>query len=103
MSAKIHDKPIRPGGECGRGSSKDRRNRRNKLLKVYGDSTFAPCIHCGTEVTYETLEVDKIIPGSMGGRYNWANIHVSCKPCNRTRSDDTTPEEIAKLQALVIQ
>ena len=92
---------MRAGGEL-RGNSKDRRARRIKLLRVYGNGTQANCIHCGATVEYDTLEVDKIIPGSMGGRYVWANIHVSCKPCNRTRSDNTTQDEIAKLQSLVI-
>jgi 5-methylcytosine-specific restriction endonuclease McrA len=93
---------MRAGGEL-RGNSKDRRARRNKLLRVYGDGQFAPCIHDGVLVDYDSMEVDKIIPGSIGGRYVWDNIHVSCQPCNRARSDNTTVQEIAKLQSLVIK
>lgn len=84
-----------------RGSSKDRAARKHKLLNVYGDGTLAPCVHCGSLVSYETMEVDKIVPQSMGGRYIWINIHVSCFHCNRTRSDNTTPDEIKKLQEMV--
>lgn len=84
-----------------RGSSKDRAARKNKLLHVYGDGTLAPCVHCGCLVSYETMEVDKIVPQSMGGRYVWNNIHVSCFHDNRTRSDNTTPDEIRKLQEMV--
>jgi 5-methylcytosine-specific restriction endonuclease McrA len=93
---------MRAGGEL-RGNSRDRRARRIKLLRVYGNGTSAPCVHCGTLVDYDSLEVDKIIPGPMGGRYVWDNVHVSCMPCNRTRSDNTTDAEITKLQSLVIR
>ncbi len=84
-----------------RGSAKDRAARKNKLLRIYGDGELAPCIHCDALVDYVTMEVDKIVPQSMGGRYVWNNIHVSCFHCNRTRSDHTTPEEILHLQAMV--
>jgi len=92
---------MRAGGEI-RGNSKDRAARRAKLLSVYGDGHTANCVHCGTAVVNSTMEVDKIIPGSMGGRYVWANIHVSCIPCNRTRSDRTTVAEMRTLQGKLI-
>ena len=92
---------MRAGGEI-RGNSHDRKARKLKLLRVYGNGQTAPCIHCTIPVDYSTMEVDKIIPGSQGGRYVWANIHVSCFGCNRSRSDNTTPVEIANLQRLVI-
>jgi len=92
---------MRAGGEI-RGNSHDRKARKLKLLRVYGNGQTAPCIHCTIPVDYSTMEVDKIIPGSQGGRYVWANIHISCLPCNRTRSDNTTIDEITMLQSKVI-
>lgn len=92
---------MRPGGEI-RGSAKDRRARRAKLRRVYGDGVKVACVHCECMVDDAGMEVDKIIPGSQGGRYVWANILPSCIACNRERSDKTTVAEIRKLQGMLI-
>jgi 5-methylcytosine-specific restriction endonuclease McrA len=92
---------MRAGGEI-RGSAKDRRARRTKLFNVYGNGHTVNCVHCNALVTDEGMEVDKIIPGSQGGRYVWANILPSCIACNRKRSDKTTVAEIRKLQGMLI-
>ena len=73
---------ARAGGEI-RGSAADRRARRAKLILVYGDGVKVACVHCGCMVDNDGMEVDKIIPGSQGGRYVWANILPSCMHCNR--------------------
>ena len=92
---------ARAGGEI-RGSAADRRARRAKLILVYGDGVKVACVHCGCMVDNEGMEVDKIIPGSQGGRYVWANILPSCMHCNRVRSDKTTVAEIRRLQGMLI-
>lgn len=92
---------MRAGGEI-RGSAADRRARRAKLICTYGDGVKVACVHCSELVTDAGMEVDKIIPGSQGGRYVWANILPSCINCNRVRSDKTTVAEIRKLQGMLI-
>jgi 5-methylcytosine-specific restriction endonuclease McrA len=92
---------MRAGGEI-RGSAADRRARRIKLICTYGNGTRVQCVHCLTWVDDAGMEVDKIIPGSQGGRYVWANILPSCIACNRSRSDKTTVAEIRKLQGMLI-
>ena len=92
---------ARAGGEI-RGSAADRRARRAKLLITYGDGVKVSCVHCACMVDNDGMEVDKIIPGSQGGRYVWANILPSCIHCNRVRSDKTTVAEIRKLQGMLI-
>lgn len=40
------------------------------------------CYRCGTLLTFETLTVDRIIPGCRGGKYRRDNIRPACGPCN---------------------
>jgi 5-methylcytosine-specific restriction endonuclease McrA len=39
------------------------------------------CYRCGTLLTYETLTVDRIVPGCKGGTYRRSNIRPSCSDC----------------------
>ena len=70
---------MRAGGDR-RGSSADRRARKLWLL-----ATFDGCVWCKVQLTYETVEADRIVPG---GSYRRDNIQASCRPCNLARSDN---------------
>jgi hypothetical protein len=74
----------RPGGEK-RGNSTDRRRRKFWMLARWGDGETCPCVHCGDELTYATVEADRIIPG---GPYRRENVQPACRDCNRDRSDN---------------
>lgn len=41
------------------------------------------CFRCGKLVTYETMEVDRIVPGCSGGTYARTNIRPVCPDCNK--------------------
>lgn len=73
----------RNGGDK-RGSSADRRRRKTWMLAYYGDGTHVDCVHCGRELTFTTVEADRIIPG---GSYARVNVQPSCAPCNMLRGD----------------
>ena len=73
----------RPGGEK-RGNCKDRRARKLWMLWKFGDGEYAPCVHCGKELNYETIEADRIIPG---GSYRRDNVQPGCRQCNSSRSN----------------
>lgn len=70
-----------------RGSSYDRRRRKNWMLHHYGDGDTAPCTYCGEQLTYETLTTDRIVPGSQGGRYTRDNVVPACEFHNKSRQD----------------
>jgi hypothetical protein len=92
---------ARAGGDK-RGSSADRRRRREWLLATFGDGEIAPCWWgCGRDLDQATVEADRIIPG---GSYRRDNIVPACRPCNLARSDDgdLTPEEIAARVAATV-
>lgn len=94
---------TRHGGDK-RGNSTTRRARKNWLLGAIADKKLGmapfggngqsvPCVFCQCELTYATLEADRVIPG---GSYRRENVQPACRPCNLARSDDmVTPEEIA--------
>lgn len=77
---------TRAGGD-GRGSSKDRSARTDKLLKEFGDGEHCPCSYCHTTLDHATLTQDRIYPGSQGGRYIYANLLPACGSCNSSRGD----------------
>lgn len=74
-----------PNGNV-RGSAADRRRRKQWLLDVFGDGVEVMC-HlevsdaCEMALTFETLTVDRIVPGCLGGRYTRDNIRPACRPC----------------------
>lgn len=53
-------------------------------LDVYGDDAIrcCRCFRCGKLVTFETMTVDRIIPGARGGTYRRENIRPCCGDCN---------------------
>ena len=65
-----------------RGSAEQRRRRKQFLLDRDGDGRAVDCHHCAIELTFETLTVDRIIPGCRGGTYRRDNIRPSCGFCN---------------------
>lgn len=74
----------RHGGEK-RGNSKDRAARKMWMLKSFGNGETCPCVHCGTKLTFVTVEADRIIPG---GSYRRENVQPACRRCNLARSND---------------
>lgn len=80
-----------------RGSSANRRARKQWLLDAFGDGRTAACsFGCGTVVDIESISVDRYpIPGCQGGTYRRGNIRPACGPCNSRhggglRSEATT-------------
>lgn len=68
-----------------RGNTDDRRKRRAWLLLTYesdqGPGT-ARCYRCGRVLDEDSLSVDRIVPGALGGKYTRDNIRPACLPCN---------------------
>lgn len=69
-------------------NSKARRKLMAKILERDG-----VCIYCGSEVF---LNIDHIIPVTMGGSNNESNLGACCETCNQAKGD-SLPEEIGML------
>lgn len=54
------------------------------IYEASGDTIVEACrcYRCGKLLTLETLTVDRIIPGCLGGTYRRNNIRPACKDCN---------------------
>ena len=88
-----------------RGSSIDRRRRREYLVATYRADVdllavwamhpivavavevgrgepACRCYRCGELLTVDTVTVDRIVPGCRGGTYRRTNIRPACGPCN---------------------
>lgn len=77
-----------------RGNSTDRRRRKEWMLS--SDQFKRPpgskgrhvfCTHCGSTLTYSTVEADKKNPA---GTYRRDNVQPACRSCNIARSNDTS-------------
>ena len=79
------------------GNTKDRRSRREKLLKDFGDGETCPCIYCGIVVTHGTLEQDKMYTTQEGGRYKYSNVVPSCGDCNKRRGNMSFEQAMNKV------
>jgi len=47
------------------------------------------CQYCGVRFASHELNLDHVVPKSMGGRRIWTNIVTSCIRCNRMKGDQT--------------
>lgn len=67
-----------------RGSSKDRRIRKQWVLDTFGDGVQALCsFGCGGYVTFQTITIDRFpLAGIDGGTYKRGNIRPACACCN---------------------
>lgn len=75
-----------------RGSSRDRRRRKQWMLDHFGDGVVAPCTFCGKPLDFDSITTDRIIPGSQGGRYTRDNIQPACSRDNKRRQDVDDPD-----------
>ena len=68
-----------------RGSSYDRRARREFLMKKFGNGKTVPCFWCGRRLR-KHFEVDRWpVCGHDGGSYRRNNIVPACSDCNGKR------------------
>lgn len=77
---------------CSRGSAADRKARRAFLVAAFGWPALGLvlCYRCHVpllqdedpEAPGQSVTVDRIVPGVLGGRYTRDNIRPACGPCN---------------------
>src|SRR3990172_1308323 len=73
------------------------RHVRYSRVNVFARDKFT-CQYCGARPHRSELNLDHVIPRSMGGRTSWENVVCSCIDCNR-RKGGRTPEQ-ARLRLL---
>jgi len=68
-----------------------KRHVRYSRANVFARDKFT-CQYCGIRPSRSNLNLDHVIPRSMGGRTTWENVVCSCVDCNR-RKGGRTPEQ----------
>jgi len=74
-----------------------RRHVRYSRLNIFTRDKFT-CQYCGVSPHRSQLNLDHVIPRSLGGRTTWENVVCSCVECNR-RKGGRTPAQ-ARLRLL---
>ncbi len=68
-----------------------RRHVRYSRVNVFARDRFT-CQYCGVRPHRSLLNLDHVIPRSLGGKTTWENVVCSCLDCNR-RKGGRTPEQ----------
>ena len=68
-----------------------RRHVRYSRVNVFARDRFT-CQYCGATPHRSQLNLDHVIPRSLGGKTTWENVVCSCVECNR-RKGGRTPEQ----------
>lgn len=86
--AAIQEAGGRRGGDDRPGPSV-RARYNSELISQYGKDggQTAPCLYCARTLTPDTATLERLVPGSEGGKYVMENLAPSCMTCNRVRSD----------------
>ena len=74
-----------------------RRHVRYSRLNIFARDNYT-CQYCGGRPHRSKLNLDHVIPRSLGGRTTWENVVASCVDCNR-RKGGRTPAQ-ARLRLL---
>lgn len=68
-----------------------RRHVRFSRINIFARDSFT-CQYCGAHRPKSELNLDHVIPRSLGGRSEWGNVVCSCLNCNR-RKGGRTPQQ----------
>jgi hypothetical protein len=50
------------------------------------------CAYCGRELNDENYTIDRLVPGTAGGTYEFENCMPACKSCNSSKGSKTLEE-----------
>jgi 5-methylcytosine-specific restriction endonuclease McrA len=68
-----------------------KRHVRYSRVNIFARDKFT-CQYCGAKPHRSQLNLDHVVPRSLGGKTSWENVVCSCVDCNR-RKGGRTPEQ----------
>jgi 5-methylcytosine-specific restriction endonuclease McrA len=68
-----------------------RRHVRYSRLNIFARDKFT-CQYCGARPPRSQLNLDHVVPRTLGGKTSWENVVCSCVDCNR-RKGGRTPQQ----------
>ena len=76
-----------------------KRHIRYSRVNVFARDKFT-CQYCGQRPARSKLNLDHVIPRSLGGRTTWENVVCSCVECNRHKGGRTPQQARLSLQRI---
>jgi 5-methylcytosine-specific restriction endonuclease McrA len=76
-----------------------RRHVRYSRINVFARDRFT-CQYCGEKPHRSQLNLDHVIPRSLGGETTWENVVCSCVDCNRRKGGRTPQQALLRLRRL---
>ena len=74
-----------------------KRQIRYSRVNVFARDKFT-CQYCGSSPPRSQLNLDHVVPRSLGGRTTWENVVCSCVDCNRRKGGRTPQQARLRLQ-----
>jgi len=74
-----------------------RRHVRFSRINLMARDAFQ-CQYCGDKPARSELNLDHVVPRSLGGRSTWDNVVTSCVACNRRKGGRTPRQAHMKLR-----
>ena len=60
--------------------------RLRKTTLFYRDN--CKCAHCLTDLTFNNMTYEHVLPKAKGGVHSWENVVAACKECNSRKGDN---------------
>jgi hypothetical protein len=76
-----------------------RERLKQQLVTEYGDGKTCPCVYCGRTLVPDTISLERIVPGDVGGKYIMANLAPADYGCNLQRSTTDFQTALASARA----
>lgn len=73
-----------------------KRHVRYSRLNIFARDKFT-CQYCGEKPPRSQLNLDHVVPRSLGGRTTWENVVCSCVDCNRRKGGRTPAQARLRL------
>jgi len=71
-------------------SESDENYRERGLENTQSNRGWYKCVKCGRSFREKDMDIDHILPKSLGGDNSRENLQCICKHCNRSKQDDTS-------------
>jgi uncharacterized protein (TIGR02646 family) len=59
--------------------------KKRELKRQLGEEQNWRCCYCGERLEYEMATIDHVIARCRGGNDDYANLVISCGPCNQDK------------------
>ena len=74
-----------------------KRHVRFSRINIYARDNFT-CQYCGVHYPRSELNLDHVVPRSLGGKSTWENVVCSCLECNRRKGGHTPAQAGLRLR-----